>query len=147
MRKTFYVASSVTNINQTRELAACLINSGYSWACGHDWTDYAERGIPLGTHQSRLIAAADISAAIAADLFVILRTDVVSHGAHAELGARIASGREAHIILQDAADHVFYYHPLVLRHATPEAFLGFIKHGPKSPPELGGDSGKPIDWK
>jgi hypothetical protein len=54
---------------------------------------------------------------------------VTSHGAHAELGARFGSNREAHVILQDAADHLFYYHPLVVRHTLIDDFLFHVKTG------------------
>jgi hypothetical protein len=127
--RTFYIASSVHNIPQTRLLADYLIERGFNWACGHDWTRYTEKDAPLGSMQGGLLVAADIMAALAADLFVLLRTDVTSHGAHAELGARLGANREAHLILQDAADHLFYYHPLVVRHALVEDFLYRVKLG------------------
>jgi hypothetical protein len=79
--------------------------------------------------QGGLLVVADIMAALSADIFVLLRTNVTSHGAHAELGARLGSNQEAHVILQDAGDHLFYYHPLVVRYPSTEDFLHRLKFG------------------
>jgi hypothetical protein len=142
--RTFYIASSVHNIPQTSKLADCLIEQGLNWACAHDWTRYTDKDAPLGSPQGGLLVVADIMSAVAADLFVMLRTNTTSHGAHAELGARLASNKEAHLILQDAEDHLFYYHPLVVRYRAIEDFLHRFRFGklkeqrdliPRLPPE------------
>jgi hypothetical protein len=127
--RTFYIASSVHNISQTSKLADLLCEQGLNWACAHDWTRYTEKDAPFGTPQAGLLVVADIMSALAADLFVLLRTNVVSHGAHAELGARLGANKEAHLILQDADDHLFYYHPLVVRYPTMEDFLYRLRFG------------------
>ena len=141
--RTFYVASSIHNVVQTRQLAEYLVERGFNWACAHDWTRYDGKDAPFDSPNGSLLAAADIMAATSCDLFILLRTNVTSHGAHAELGARIASNKEAHIILQDTEDHLFYYHPLVIRYPTIEDFLHCLKFGklrdqrdliPRSPP-------------
>ena len=130
MSQTFYLASSVHNITQTRDLADYLEGQrGYSWANGHNWTLYSEADAPFGSPKAALLVAADVSAAVAADVFILLRTDVVSHGAHAELGARLVTGKTAHLILQGSADHLFYYHQCVIRHQTIQEFLEFTQPG------------------
>jgi len=127
--QTFYIASSIYNIPQTMQLADYLSERGFDWSCSHNWTRYTEKDAPLGSIQGGLLVVADIMAAISADLFVLLRTDVTSHGAHAELGARLGANKEAHVILQGSPDHLFYYHPLVLRHDTIEDFLYRLRLG------------------
>lgn len=135
--RTFYIASSIHNVKQTVQLAELLIDNGLNWACGHDWTRYNDKDAPLGTPQAALLAAGDVAAAASADLFILLRTNTMSHGAHAEFGARLALNREVHLILQDAEDHLFYYHPLVVRYRMVEDFLHRLRFGKlKEPRDL-----------
>lgn len=127
--RTFYIASSIHNVPQTQQLADFLVEQGFNWSLGHDWTRYTDKDAPLGSPQGELLVAADIMAAVAADLFVLLRTNVTSHGAHAEFGARLGANKEAHVIVQDGPDHLFYYHPLVVRYTDTEAFLYRYRFG------------------
>jgi hypothetical protein len=121
--KTFYIASSCGNIAQTRALAGQLRQLGLDWVHGHDWTLFPE---PESIVERHKLVVADIRSAVDADVFVLLRTDVTSHGAHAELGARLGSGQAAHVILQGTPPHLFYDHPFVAVHQTTEEFLDWF---------------------
>lgn len=127
--QTFYIASSMTNRPQVALLADYLRNRfRMSWALNHDWTPLEERDAPLGSPLRSRLAIMDLMAACAADLFVILRTDVISHGAHAEFGARLAVNRPVFLVQQNAPDHLFYSHPLVRRYQKLEELLAHLNN-------------------
>ena len=127
--KTFYVASSISNLKQASDLGTWLVDQGYCWCLGQDWTIGDESALQADHTLAGMTAAMDIAAAVGCDLFVLLVVDRTSHGAHAEFGARLASNREVNVVVQGAPVHIFYYHPLVRLHDTLEDFMYFIRFG------------------
>jgi len=125
--KTFYIASASDpeNVRSVRRLAVDLDHDlQMEWF--FDWTipvsqeaDPAKTVNPAGAEK-------DIEAAVNADLFVFLVTATISRGAHIELGARLAVGKEAHIVLRGNEPYFFYHHPLVTIHESKVQLLTFL---------------------
>lgn len=108
-----------------RKIADYLVGHHHMrWANNHDWTQINEEDIDPKGHEAALLWAQDLASAVAADLFVhLVMPGVTSHGSHAELGARCATGREANVVLLEGADwHICYLHPNVVLHDSLEDF-------------------------
>lgn len=121
MSKTFYIASSSEpeNLPSVRTLAAELEARGYVWS--FDWTEVVEG--QLDPAEWPPAAEVDINAARSCDLFILLRNERPSKGAHVELGTRLGVKRTVHLITRHTQRHFFYYHDLVTCYDTVEQFL------------------------
>lgn len=125
MKGTFYVATSWGNREQATEVANYLKSRGMRWALDHNWPVDGKVG-DIDSPATSLIAYLDIQAAVAADLFVILLRDPLTVGCHAEFGARISHGKEAHLVRQGTERvHPFHKHPCVVEH---EDVIALITH-------------------
>lgn len=127
MKKTFYVATSWTNKDQAAEVADYLkATRGMRWANEHDWTKVEVGGTSREDPMAPLKSYMDISGAVSCDLFVILLKDPLTVGCHAELGARVGAGKEAHLVRQGADSwHLFHDHPNIVHHDTVEDFIRY----------------------
>ena len=114
MRPTFYLASASSEPTRAAAYMADLVSRGFVNAM--DWT------VPLSAHESEWadLAVRDVEAAVSCSLFVLV-AQPESYGAMLELGARLASGRLAHVV--GPPWHFFLRHPHVIRH---EDWLSFV---------------------
>lgn len=118
---TFYIASSSDpdNIPVVRALADELQVRGWSWT--FDWTS-AFDSEPEQDHEKIAAAAeVDIEAARSADLFIFLRAPVISRGSHIELGVRLGTKQQIHLI--GGAAYFFFHHELIKSYGNEQEFL------------------------
>ena len=122
--KTFYIASSSDpeNVKEVRQLASTLERE-FEMKWEFDWTISVSTEENPAKTMNPAGAVEDIRAAIDADLFIFLVTERISRGAHIELGARLAVGKEAHVVLRGNEPYFFYFHPLAQLWDSPPAFL------------------------
>lgn len=113
----FYIASSLSNMDQVRHAASRLQDSGWTHTC--DWTafDLPAEG---GTDGLRIIGERERDGVIAADVVIVLTPQ--GRGTHIELGMAIALGKRVYIHHVDDSffrcdDHTcaFYWLPQVRR--------------------------------
>jgi hypothetical protein len=112
------------------EKAESLVHYGLRWIGGWNWTEFTPPDFQTRTSRAGCVAG-DICAAVGADLFAVyaLPEQGLTTGAAAEFGARISHSREAHVILNESEDHLFFHHPCVIRHDDWDAFMVWaIKH-------------------
>lgn len=120
--ETFYLAGPSALRAEMHEKGEVLTRYPYfSWWVGSwDWTTFLPHDHEdLSENKTRLASAGvvlgDLLAAQTADCFVLwCSQEHPSLGAHMELGARLAVGRSAFVVL-NGCDHLFYYHPLITR--------------------------------
>ena len=121
---TFYIASSSDddNIEVVRKFAKLLKDRfGLEW--DHDWTVGAYGDPRSAIAYDPVAADREIKASIECDVFILFATISWSCGAHIEFGARLASGKQVHIILLERDAHFFYHHSLVTIHNSINEFL------------------------
>jgi hypothetical protein len=109
--RSFYLAASSERPAEVRIAMRDIEALGYSNA--QDWT--TALGAPMADYPR--LADEDITAARDSDLFVFL-AEPMSHGAMAELGARLGAGKRAHVLSQATTRHFFTYSPLCVIHRT-----------------------------
>lgn len=125
--KTFYLAGPYGERVLLGRLAFDLAKQERArWYGDHDWTTDANQ-VDYTDPIAPLFSIRDLAGAAQADLFVLWRSETVSLGSHAELGARLAHQREAHVILNGQQPHMFYRHPLVRLHDTWSALLLWLR--------------------
>ena len=131
--RTFYLAGPYPLKNEISAKAQVLEQKfGLRWHGGWDWTQFGEEHLgQKGTDNYTLAMAGgvcgDLAAATGADLFVLARYPGQAQlGGHMELGARMGTTREAHVILNGEADHMFYSHPSVTVHEAWDSFFRWM---------------------
>ena len=125
LRPTFYIATSFSNGKRVQQLAGFLMSRGLRWVYGHNWTQISvnRRDDP----RAPMLAQQDLQGAISADLFVLLPVTPLTAGCHVELGARVAAGKEAHLIRDGATEwHLFHSLPGVIEHDSVDDFVLFV---------------------
>ena len=117
--KTFYVAASSADLPRARAFMRDLEALGFTNEL--DWTTSVEPLAPVSDWPR--LAEVDLDAAVNASIFVQV-ADKPSLGAMTELGARLWNNSVCHVVV---GDHLFHYHPLVVRHASWDAFLRAVE--------------------
>jgi nucleoside 2-deoxyribosyltransferase len=118
-----YIAAKLDRADEAKALADQLRGEGhlitYEW-----WTHGSVQG--QGIETMRAIATREIAGVLRADLLIMLLP--ASRGAHVELGAALASGRDAVLVgAMDgltagyAYESTFYHHPHVSHVLAPDA--------------------------
>lgn len=135
MSKTFYIAGSSDQRELIAEYADDLMVSGWGWAW--DWTRVREEALKDNGNNGGMFNAAiklarpglvmtDLHAAMTCDVFVFFPDPAhPSLGGAAEFGARLATGKTAHVVAQYDNHHLFYEHPGVIEH---ENWADLLKH-------------------
>jgi hypothetical protein len=87
------------------------------WAFNHDWTHYFVDS--PDDPNCTWLAHMDLQAAAGADLFVVIPKAPLTVGCHVEIGARLITGREVHILREGGTGwHLFHSHPGVVEHKS-----------------------------
>lgn len=129
---TFYIASSIKNIETVKFAAADLEERGMRWCNNYAWASFEEviekEGLLLktagGDNTVVAMASRDIAGAVGASVFVaIMCPEVTQRGSFVELGARLGQYREAHIILNGYRDMFFFRHPNCITYETWKDFM------------------------
>ncbi len=97
--KTFYVSCSEEHRELARSVGESLKSLGLEWSGGYTWPDRFE-ATPENEREWGVYAAMDITAAVSADLFVLLVTGP-SFGAGAEFGARHQVGKRIDVVVPE----------------------------------------------
>ena len=112
----FYIASSLKNAGQVRELSHLLKCAG--WEHTYDWTIHLEKDID-GT-VLKAIGEKELEGVKQADIVIILTPQ--GRGTHIELGIAIALGKQVYLCHRDASYFqfdgntcTFYWLPQVKR--------------------------------
>ncbi len=137
---TFYIASSIKNIDVVKQRAADLEERGMRWCNNYAWASFEEviekEGLLMttagGENTVVAMASRDIAGAVGASVFVVLMCpQFTQRGSFVELGARLGHYREAHIIMNGYKDMFFFHHPNCVRHQNWSEFMLalFPQHG------------------
>jgi hypothetical protein len=126
----FYIASSVANKEQVRDLFRSLEDAGHSVTVDWTETDF----VPVHMRDSnedhiRAIAKRDFDGVLGCDAFVLLSEPAEGRSMYAELGMAIAhyaaTGQPLVFVLGKENDQsVFHYHPAVRRVNSIDEILG-----------------------
>lgn len=119
-------SSSPEGVQQARALASRLEGLGMTNAFA--WWEH----VSAPAFKWCEVAEAEIDAAVACDVFVILGSDPQSVGAHVELGGRFASGQVAYVVGWGVHEF-FCAHPLVRRVESVDELLVLVAGGEGEP--------------
>lgn len=129
---TFYIASSIRNIESVKGYAADLEACGMRWCNNYAWASFEEvveqDGLLLetagGDNTLAAMASRDIAGAVGANLFVtVMCPEYTMRGSFVELGARLGHYKEAHIVLNGYKDMFFFHHPNIVVHKNWRDFM------------------------
>lgn len=126
-----YVAGPVTDTHTVRQVQDAVLAAGHKLTL--DWS--ADLGVAEGyanqVERSAGMAQEELEAVLAADAVLVVASRHDGRGMFVELGAALAQasrGDLEQVVLIGDIHHesVFYFHPLVKRVATVEAWLALI---------------------
>lgn len=123
-----YVAGPLADVATVRAVQSTVV------AAGHELTlDWTEDASPVGDYGSQLdvsgkLAQAELNAVMAADAVLVIASEHDGRGMFVELGAALArtkQGELAHVVIVGEIRHesVFYFHPVVQRVASVQAWI------------------------
>ena len=102
-----YISSSCENREAVKAIQKLLIKEGHTIT--FDWTIHKDN--PENSDQSTQWAMEDVSGVLKADLMLFIAP--AKHGAHVELGIRIATHKP--IFILSHYDNIFYHYPNITK--------------------------------
>lgn len=129
---TFYIASSIKNIEMVKRFAADLEERGMRWCNNYAWAAFEEviekEGLLMenagGANTIVAMASRDIAGAVGCSVFVVIMCpEYTQRGSFVELGARLGHYREAHVVMNGYKDMFFFHHPNCMKYETWEEFM------------------------